>query len=92
MAPLMASPYWARAAGHRSEGNSRILFSLQLSSGVLFEVTVLLSYSQEMCNQAMADLDSTEPPLFLRFVNLLVNDAHFLLDEALDVSHLPLLL
>ena len=31
---------------------------------------------------------SSDPPLFLRFINLLVNDAIFLLDEALSVSSL----
>ena len=29
---------------------------------------------------------SSDPPVFLRFINLLVNDATFLLDEALSVS------
>lgn len=33
------------------------------------------------------DVDSiSDPPVFLRFINLLVNDATFLLDEALSVS------
>ena len=31
-------------------------------------------------------IEDTDPPLFLRFINLLINDAIFLLDEALDVS------
>lgn len=43
-------------------------------------------FIQELCDKAMNDLENTEPPLFLRFTNLLINDAHFLLDEALDVS------
>jgi hypothetical protein len=34
----------------------------------------------------MSTIDNPEPPLFLRFINLLINDAIFLLDEALDVS------
>ena len=36
-------------------------------------------------------IEDTDPPLFLRFINLLINDAIFLLDEALDVSWLLLL-
>ena len=33
------------------------------------------------------DVDSSgDPPVFLRFINLLVNDATFLLDEALQVG------
>ena len=37
-------------------------------------------------------IEDTDPPLFLRFINLLINDAIFLLDEALDVSLMWLLL
>lgn len=33
--------------------------------------------------EAEANIDSARPPLFLRFINLLMNDAIFLLDEAL---------
>lgn len=29
-------------------------------------------------------MDAVQPPLFLRFINLLMNDAVFLLDEALS--------
>ena len=32
---------------------------------------------------AVANMESPQPPLFLRFVNLLINDAIFLLDEGL---------
>ena len=31
-------------------------------------------------------IEETNPPLFLRFINLLINDAIFLLDEAIQVS------
>lgn len=34
-------------------------------------------------SDAEANIDSARPPLFLRFINLLMNDAIFLLDEAL---------
>ncbi|XP_067950362.1 ubiquitin conjugation factor E4 A-like [Watersipora subatra] len=37
----------------------------------------------KLSDAALADIENTDPPLFLRFVNLLVNDARFLLDEAL---------
>ena len=43
---------------------------------------------QRLAEQALAEVESPEPPLFLVFINLLVNDAIFLLDEALDVSAL----
>jgi Ubiquitin fusion degradation protein 2 len=34
--------------------------------------------------EAEANMEAVTPPLFLRFVNLLMNDAVFLLDEALS--------
>ncbi|XP_052819357.1 ubiquitin conjugation factor E4 A-like isoform X2 [Mya arenaria] len=37
-----------------------------------------------LASTAMKEIENTEPPLFLRFINLLINDAIFLLDEALD--------
>ncbi|CAK1551101.1 unnamed protein product [Leptosia nina] len=36
-----------------------------------------------LANEAEANMEAVHPPLFLRFVNLLMNDAIFLLDEAL---------
>jgi len=46
---------------------------------------------QALAAYAEEHIDDTEAPLFLRFINLLINDAIFLLDEALSVSiiHLP---
>lgn len=41
---------------------------------------------QKLAEVALCSIEDTDPPLFLKFVNLLVNDANFLLDEALDVS------
>ncbi|XP_045212276.2 ubiquitin conjugation factor E4 A-like isoform X2 [Mercenaria mercenaria] len=39
---------------------------------------------KRLSEHALSTIDSPDPPLFLRFFNLLVNDAIFLLDEALD--------
>ncbi|KAB7507920.1 Ubiquitin conjugation factor E4 A [Armadillidium nasatum] len=38
----------------------------------------------ELANYALSNMESSKPPLFLRFVNLLINDAIFLLDEGLS--------
>ena len=40
---------------------------------------------QELADDALVHIDDTSPPVFLRFVNLLINDAIYLLDEALQV-------
>ena len=40
-------------------------------------IKALSQYAEE-------NIEATDPPLFLRFINLLINDAIFLLDEALD--------
>jgi len=48
-------------------------------ASVLFDVQALAAYAEE-------HIDDTEAPLFLRFINLLINDAIFLLDEALSVG------
>ncbi len=39
-----------------------------------------------MSEYAEVHIEDTDAPLFLRFINLLINDAIFLLDEALQVS------
>ncbi|XP_052772600.1 ubiquitin conjugation factor E4 A-like isoform X2 [Mya arenaria] len=39
---------------------------------------------KSLAEHAEASIEDTDAPLFLRFINLLVNDAIFLLDEALD--------
>lgn len=51
-----------------------------------------ISFSPSLFLQALADyasknLEAMNPPLFLRFLNLLMNDAIFLLDEAIQVKH-----
>ncbi|KAG0726533.1 Ubiquitin conjugation factor E4 A [Chionoecetes opilio] len=38
----------------------------------------------ELATEALATMESARPPLFLRFVNLLINDAIYLLDEGLS--------
>lgn len=45
---------------------------------------IAFSNSQELEKFALQHIDDTRPPLMLRFVNLLINDAIFLLDEALN--------
>lgn len=44
------------------------------------------AYMQALAAYAEQHINDTEAPLFLRFINLLINDAIFLLDEALSVS------
>ncbi|KAL7305224.1 hypothetical protein TKK_0002609 [Trichogramma kaykai] len=39
---------------------------------------------RELALEAENNMESVQPPLFLRFINLLVNDAVFLLDDALS--------
>lgn len=40
-------------------------------------------YYRELAREAQQNINAVTPPLFLRFINLLLNDAVFLLDEAL---------
>ena len=42
-------------------------------------------FSQHLAEYAEEHLEDSEAPLFLRFINLLINDAIYLLDEALSV-------
>lgn len=39
---------------------------------------------KELASEAEANIEAVDPPIFLRFLNLLINDAVFLLDEALS--------
>lgn len=39
---------------------------------------------KKLAEEAEEKIEDTDPPLFLRFINLLINDAIFLLDEAFD--------
>lgn len=50
----------------------------------------MLLFTLFPCPQCLADyasvnLEAMNPPLFLRYLNLLMNDAIFLLDEAIQV-------
>lgn len=45
---------------------------------------------QHLAYYASENLEAMNPPLFLRFLNLLMNDAIFLLDEAIQVKHLSM--
>ena len=38
----------------------------------------------ELATEALSNMECARPPLFLRFVNLLINDAIYLLDEGLS--------
>lgn len=40
-------------------------------------------FYRRLAADAESNMEAVTPPLFLRFVNLLMNDAVFLLDEAL---------
>ncbi|CAB0002172.1 unnamed protein product [Nesidiocoris tenuis] len=44
-----------------------------------------VSIFRELAAEAEANMEEVTPPLFLRFLNLLMNDAVFLLDESLSV-------
>ncbi|KAK3863322.1 hypothetical protein Pcinc_030892 [Petrolisthes cinctipes] len=39
---------------------------------------------QELAGMALKNMEAASPPLFLRFINLLINDAIYLLDEGLE--------
>lgn len=40
-------------------------------------------YHRQLAEDAEQNMEAVTPPLFLRFINLLMNDAVFLLDEGL---------
>ncbi|XP_071105758.1 ubiquitin conjugation factor E4 A-like [Haliotis cracherodii] len=50
----------------------------------IWEIDLHKQAIKELSVMAEAHIEDTDPPLFLRFVNLLINDAIFLLDEALQ--------
>lgn len=43
---------------------------------------IIIIYSK-LAKEAESNMEAVHPPIFLRFVNLLMNDGIFLLDEAL---------
>lgn len=53
-----------------------------IDSSLLY-VTFIFSDSSKLAVEAQKNTEAVTPPLFLKFINLLINDAIFLLDEAL---------
>jgi len=49
----------------------------------IWEIEAFKQKFRELAREAERDIESEQPPLFLRFINLLINDAIFLLDEGL---------
>ncbi|XP_021351085.1 ubiquitin conjugation factor E4 A-like isoform X3 [Mizuhopecten yessoensis] len=50
----------------------------------IWEIKTHMDAIKVMSEHAEEHIEATDPPLFLRFINLLINDAIFLLDEALS--------
>ncbi|XP_064635023.1 ubiquitin conjugation factor E4 A-like isoform X2 [Lineus longissimus] len=50
----------------------------------MWGIDIHKSVIQRLAQKAEGVMDAINPPLFLRFINILVNDAIFLLDEALS--------
>lgn len=54
--------------------------------GAVLQNSLYSLFSQALADYASENLEAMNPPLFLRFLNLLMNDAIFLLDEAIQVG------
>ena len=50
----------------------------------VWEIDTFKTKFRQMAEEAERDIECEQPPLFLRFINLLINDAIFLLDEGLN--------
>lgn len=50
----------------------------------IWNIELHRSRMKELADIAEANIEAATPPIFLRFINLLINDAIFLLDEALE--------
>jgi len=50
----------------------------------IWELDMFKEKLNQLAQEAERDIESEHPPLFLRFLNLLINDAIFLLDEGLN--------
>ncbi|XP_061168185.1 ubiquitin conjugation factor E4 A-like [Saccostrea echinata] len=50
----------------------------------VWEISLHRKCIKKLAEEAEKRIEDTDPPLFLRFINLLINDAIFLLDEAFD--------
>lgn len=61
---------------------SRRAHSVELNSLSYSEI-FLFAY-RKLAIEAEQNMEAVNPPLFLRFINILINDAIFLLDEALS--------
>lgn len=74
---------------HKRYGKENIpyLFILFVSSPKTVLKVVHTVLFQHLAQHASENLEAMNPPLFLRFLNLLMNDAIFLLDEAIQVIH-----
>lgn len=60
------------------------LFVVFASTKAVVKVLATMLF-QHLAHYASENLEAMNPPLFLRFLNLLMNDAIFLLDEAIQV-------
>ena len=49
----------------------------------IWEIDAFKNKFRQLAKEAERDVENEHPPLFLRFINLLINDAIFLLDEGL---------
>jgi len=49
----------------------------------IWEIDAFKNKFRQLAKEAERDIENEQPPLFLRFINLLINDAIFLLDEGL---------
>ena len=50
----------------------------------VWEIDTFKTKFRQLAEEAERDIECEQPPLFLRFINLLINDAIFLLDEGLN--------
>ena len=49
----------------------------------IWEIDAFKNKFRQLAKEAERDIENEQPPLFLRFINLLINDAIFLLDRDL---------
>lgn len=50
----------------------------------LWEIPAQRNCFKQLAQTALQEMEAVDPPLFLRFINLLINDAIYLLDESLS--------
>lgn len=63
-----------------------VCVQLHVCAGAALELQPFSRSPQALADYASENLEAMNPPLFLRFLNLLMNDAIFLLDEAIQVG------